>query len=668
MNPDFSPEQMKELLDDFYAESDELLTLVRQHLFGAEQARAEGRAATVSEGVYRSVHTLKGIAGIAGVKAAEQLAHALEDLLRGLARGDFGLTSARLGMMLAAVQQLEQTIGAHRLGKPLPDNEGLLRTLQDAGSSAGPVAASPEREQPAAAREADEPGPDPVAALRRRGLGIWRCSFAPSQALDQRGVNVTSVRERLNRIGEIASAVPSFRPDGTMLFLFTVGLPDGPGDPEPWETDGIHFEGIADPAPVSAAAPEHRTAGGDAMDGFSLTPSHIVRVDLERLDDLMRIAGELVIQRARLEQRIQAQFGDDEGLKEIDLGLARSLRALRKAITRVRLVPIAEIFTRVPLVVRDLTAGTGQRVRVVLEGHQTEIDKYVAERLKEPLLHLVRNALSHGIETATARSAAGKPAEATLTLRATSLGDSVLIEVRDDGGGLDPDAVAARAKRLGVAVPELLDDAALLGIVTTPGFSTREQADRAAGRGIGMSVVANTVREFGGRLTLENRPGRGARFKLRLPLTLSIIDALILTVADETCALPQSAVEEIIQVPAQEVRVIQRTEVVPYRQGLLPLVRLREQFQLPAASAHELTVLVLQSERGETGLVVDRVRARREVVVRPLTDPLVRVPGVSGATELGDGRPILILDPAAFVGGVVRPPAAGATQVGDLSA
>jgi two-component system, chemotaxis family, sensor kinase CheA len=668
MNPDFSPEQMKELLDDFYAESDELLTLVRQHLTASEQALAEGQTVTVSEGVYRSVHTLKGIAGIAGVKAAEELAHAFEGVLRGLARSELNLTASRLALMLAAVQQLEQTIGAHRLGKPLPNNEGLLSHLQAAITVPDRPAARPKATPSAEERAVEQPVADPVAALRRRGMGIWRCSFAPSQTLDGRGVNVTSVRDRLNRLGEIASAVPSFRPDGTMVFLFTVGLPEGPGDPEPWETDGIHFEQIAEPAPVSSTVPAGRTAAGEATDGVSLTPSHIVRVDLERLDDLMRIAGELVIQRARLEQRIQAQFDDHEALKEIDLGLARSLRALRKAITRVRLVPIAEIFTRVPLVVRDLTAGTDQRVRVKLEGQSTEIDKYIAERLKEPLLHLVRNALSHGIEPTAARMAAGKPAEATLTLGATSLGDSVLIEVRDDGAGLDADLVAARAKTLGVAVPELLDEAALLGILTTPGFSTREQADRAAGRGIGMSVVANIVRELGGRLTLENRPGRGASFTLRLPLTLSIIDAFVLTVADQTCALPQSAVEQIVQVPASEVRVISRTEVVPYRQGLLPLVRLRELFQVEAASTRELTVLVMQSERGQTGLVVDRVRARREVVVRPLTDPLVRVAAVSGATELGDGRPILILDPAALVGDVVRPSAPGASEASQLSA
>ncbi len=340
---------------------------------------------------------------------------------------------------------------------------------------------------------------------------------------------------------------------------------------------------------------------------------------------------------------------------------ARSLRELRKAIARVRLVPIAEIFTRMPFVIRDLAAGSEKKARVVLEGHQTEIDKYVAERLKEPLLHLVRNAFSHGIETPAKRTAAGKPEEATVTLRAVSAGEFVTIQVRDDGGGIDAKAVAVRAKTLGVPVPERMDAAGLLGILCAPGFSTREEADRAAGRGVGMAVVANTVRELGGTLALDTTRGGGTEFTLRLPLTLSIVDALVVTVGGEICAVPQSAVDEIVQVAASESRSIKETEVVPYRGGLLPLVRLRAAFGLAPATGETLTVLVVSAERGATGLAVDRVLSRREIVVRPLTDPLVRVHGVAGATELGDGRPILILDPNALTSGVVRPP-------GDLGA
>jgi two-component system chemotaxis sensor kinase CheA len=248
-------------------------------------------------------------------------------------------------------------------------------------------------------------------------------------------------------------------------------------------------------------------------------------------------------------------------------------------------------------------------------------------------------------------------------LRATSAGETVVIQVRDDGHGIDASAVEQRARLLGVPVPDPLDSHGLLGILCAPGFSTREQVDRVSGRGVGMAVVANTVRELGGMLAMETTVGHGTEFTLRLPLTLSIVDALIVTVGRETCAVPQGAVNEIVQVPSAQKRDIGETEVVPYHGGLLPFLRLATIFGFETLDPELLTLLVLSSERGATGLVVDRVCARREIVVRPMADPLVKVPGISGATELGDGRPILILDPAELTRGAVRPRSAAIEPV-----
>jgi two-component system chemotaxis sensor kinase CheA len=308
-----------------------------------------------------------------------------------------------------------------------------------------------------------------------------------------------------------------------------------------------------------------------------------------------------------------------------------------------------------PFVVRDLSRESTKKARVVLEGHQTEIDKYLVERLKEPLLHLVRNAFSHGIESPKERTAAGKPKEATILLQARSEGESVVIQIRDDGRGINAAAIVARATSLGLQIPHKVESAEVLKILCTPGFSTRDEADLAAGRGVGMAVVANTVRELGGTLSLESWPGKGTVFTMRLPLTLSIAAAFIVSIDEQRCAVPQGSVDEIMQVDATEIRKINQTEVVPYRGGLLPLMRLREMFGLPSQQNGPVTFLVLRSDRGATGLVVDRIQGQREIVIRPLSDPLLRVPGISGATELGDGRPILILDPIAITQGVVRP-------------
>ena len=642
MSSEFSPELRKELLDDFYAECDELLTTMRSQLTAAGEALETGGAtAGAIESLFRLVHSVKGNAAIAGVKVAEQLAHRTEDLLRAISKQQVPLTHERWALLIDAEQGLERLIGSHRAGQTLVEDRGLLDALQEAAAS----------EASAGAVEAQVAKTSGTA-----NKALWRFVFAPSAELDARGVNVTSVRTRIADLGEIVSSTPVVRANGKIAFVFSVAVREAPSEDEvtAWMADGVQAERVASeqskPAPQDVAL--------ERSEILPLTPSHMVRVDLERLDELMRITGEMVIQRSRLADRIRQHFEADEALREIDAGLARSLREMRKAISRVRLVPVSEVFNRIPFVIRDLAAGSDKKVRVVLEGHQTEIDKYLAERLKEPLLHLIRNAFSHGVEAAARREAAGKPAEATLTLRAISRGESVVIQVRDDGSGIDADAVMKRAKAMGLTVPAGADAAGLLAILCSPGFSTRDEADRAAGRGVGMAVVADTVRELGGALSLETTLGEGTEFTLRLPLTLSIVDAIIVKVGQEICAVPQSAVDEIVQVPGRDRRSIRGTDVVPYRGGLLPFRRLASMFQIESEEPEMLTLLVLSAERGAVGLVVDRVLSRREVVVRPLEDPLVRVDGISGATELGDGRPILILDPNALTSGVVRPQAA----------
>ncbi|MGZ8921461.1 MAG: chemotaxis protein CheA, partial [Limisphaerales bacterium] len=294
-------------------------------------------------------------------------------------------------------------------------------------------------------------------------------------------------------------------------------------------------------------------------------------------------------------------------------------------------------------------------IALKLDGQQTELDKYLIERLKDPLLHLVRNAFSHAVESPEERIAAGKPPQATILLCAESRGDSVLIQVKDDGRGIDAEAVGRRATMMGVTVPQPLDAAGLLKILCSPGFSTRDDVDRAAGRGVGMAVVYNTVRELGGNITLETELGQGSEFTLRLPLTLAISESFIVSSGEHTCAIPQTFVSEVLQVSSEQIRTVNRVEVIQYRSGVLPIVRLAAMFRQPAVPRPINTVLVLSSERGSTGLIVDKVHGQREVVVRAIRDRLVQVPGIIGATELGDGKPVLILDGEVLTSGAVRP-------------
>jgi two-component system chemotaxis sensor kinase CheA len=634
---DALPQHLRaELLDDFYGECDEHLAGMRAQL---EALRRGAAPKSALHALYGRMHSFKGNAAIVGLAPAEQLAHAAESLLRDLSRTGEAVSANHVELLEKIEARLGRIVSNYRQSQRLPTIDDLLTPLSghDHGRETTPAPA---------------PVPKPAAGdvrertARAEGRAIWQAVFTPTAELNARGVSINRVRDRIAGLGEIIAAEPSVL-NRTMRFEFRVALASAPADPAAWSSDGVEWTIVH--AAVSPGAPD---AGEDAA--LSIAPSHIVRVDLGRLDELMRIAGDLVIHHSRLQQRI----GGDETLQETGIALGRSLKELRQALKRVRMVPLSEVFSRLPFVVRDLAGESGRTVDLAIEGQEIEIDKYLVERLKEPLLHLVRNAVSHGVEPPTDRLAAGKPQRATIRLRATPAGETVRIEISDDGRGVDPASVAAHARENGLPVPERLDDAAVLALLCTPGLSTSSQVDRAAGRGVGMAVVADTVRELGGTLTLATTLGAGTTFTLRLPLTLSVTGTILVQAGAQTCAVPQTFVEEIVQVPASALRAVSGVEVVAYRDGLLPLVRLHSLFKMAAPSTALAPVLVIGTERGSAGLLVERVIGQREVVVRPLHDPLVRVPGVSGATELGDGKPVLLLDPTALTRGAVRPVAA----------
>jgi two-component system, chemotaxis family, sensor kinase CheA len=267
--------------------------------------------------------------------------------------------------------------------------------------------------------------------------------------------------------------------------------------------------------------------------------------------------------------------------------------------------------------------------------------------MMDPVLHLVRNAVSHGLETVEERLAAGKRPEGTIILSAATAGDIVRIEILDDGKGIDPEAVVARARSAGLPVPQgTPDPATLLSLICAPGFSTRDESDRASGRGVGMSVVQSAVEGLSGSMRLETEQGTGTRFVIELPVTLAITDALIAKVGSETFAVPQASVREVIEVPIATLLQVERNEVMPYRGAALPVVRLSRLFGLPDTTRDRLHLFVVGAGAAALGIAVDRITGQREIVVRAIADSLARVEGISGATDLGDGHVVLILDPA----------------------
>jgi two-component system chemotaxis sensor kinase CheA len=635
-------------MDDYFAESDEHLTAVRRILLTATPDSPAGGLARASlEELFRSFHSLKGLSGMVELRDAELLAHHMESYLRLLRDRESSLTLDGLDALIDGATVLEQVIAARRGGLPAPSIATAVSNLERV-VGAGVYGSLP------------NPGANTVAAPER-----WCATFTPSKALADRGVTVDRVRARLRDVGHIVDAAPRIDASGGISFEFIVDAPFGELDHRPWLDDGVTLSRVH-PSPddddTVAVSPEAVDEGARMEPSAMLTPSHVVRVDLARLDDLMRMIGDLVICRARLTEslsRIEPRVPAVEwrAVQENSLALERQLRALREGVVRVRLVPVGEIFRRMPFVVRDLARETGKAVELRLTGQDTEIDKFLVERMMDPILHLVRNAVSHGLESPVERRAVGKPETGSLTLSAANVGDVVTLEIADDGRGIDPRRVAARARDMGLPVPEgALDSTALLGILCTPGFSTRDEADRASGRGVGMDVVRSAVRELGGALTLDTAPGEGTRFLIELPLTLAIADAILASVGPQTFAVPQSMVREVIEVDPASLKALENHEIAQHRGAALPILRLGRVFGLASVPRQRLHVFVIGQGLSAVGVAVDRILGQREIVVRPMTDALVKVEGVTGATDLGDGKVVLILDLSRLI---QRTPAGG---------
>ena len=638
-------------LDDYFAECDEHLTLLRKHLLALEpfvnQPRIER---SLVDELFRSFHSLKGISGMVGLAEAEQIAHQTESYLRGLREDQVTLTSDAWETLIAGTQMLEEVIAGHRNQAPKIEIAPVLARLDKLldGNSARKHVLNDLSSDPFTKLTTAETAR--VARALQLGSRVWRFEFVPSPALAERGVNVNSLRARLQEIGELIHATPRVLEQGAIAFEFLLATNAVESTFESWREDGLSYTAFE-------STPPALSSGADELPHVSQssptrTLSNIVRVDLGRLDDLMRMIGELTISRSRLDDHLKHLESSMDApqwrpLQETNQAMERELRALREGVMRVRMVPFSEIFERMRFVVRDLARDNQKKIELELVGEQTEIDKFLVERMMDPILHLVRNAITHGLETPGEREALGKSPVGTLTLRASTVAETVILQISDNGRGIDAEQVARHAKAMGlIDAPSSPSAPTLLDLICTPGFSTREEADRAAGRGVGMAVVRNTVLSLGGSLTLDTEVGRGTCFSIQLPLTLAIADALIVSVDGRRFAVPQSTISEVIEVESSAVRAFEKNEIIQHREGVLPLIRLSRVFGLKEKAAPYFHAFVVGTGLNAIGIAVDRILGQREIVVRAINDPLIQVPGIAGATELGDGHIILILDPA----------------------
>lgn len=665
-----------EFLDAYLGEVDELLGTANGLLLAidAPQRQREATPRQVRD-LFRALHTVKGLSAMVGVDPVVALAHRAEAVLRSADRSGGLLRPGAVDLLLQTVRAMEQRVRLLAAHKPVtPAPEGLL----DALDAIDEAAAQPVR--PPAATVALDPAldaklapfeRDTLARGVREGRRAVCVRFAPSPAMAAAGSTINTIRERLGTIAEIVKVLPvsvprtDASPAGLSFALLALTREDvaAVADATGLPADAVEVlaEGDAAPppeAPETRDAPAEEPAAVDAVpdddrDHGDGVQRSFVRVDVDRLDDTIAGLAGLATARSRLARellRLREAGADVRALEAALREQDRSVRSLRAAILRLRMVPVTEMLDRVPLIVRGLRRSTGKSVRVEIDAGRAELDKAVAERIFPAIVHLVRNAVDHAIEPPDARIAAGKPVEGLVSITARASGNGQLeLVVADDGRGVDADEVA---RRLGVPVPG--SNAELLRLLCRPGLSTRDEVSDTSGRGMGMDIARRTVVEqLGGELTLRTTPGQGTAFALRVPLTISIVDAFAFECGAERFLVPLSTVDAIVELDAAAV--VQPPGrggigILSRRGESLPLVWLDALFSLDGAlggspAEHRRSkALIVRREGLALAFAIDRMLGQQEIVVRPLTDPLVTVPGIAGAADLGDGRATLVVD------------------------
>jgi two-component system chemotaxis sensor kinase CheA len=644
---------LAEFVSAYLAEVDEHLVQANANLLAVEQALRQGESNLrgVRE-VFRALHTIKGLSAMVDVEPVVMIAHHMEALLRSADRSASRLPIAAIDVLLQGVRAIEGRVRAFGEGRPVPAAPAALLADLDAFDTLGP--------SPNLALGPDLSLPDDLATKLgaaeleqlKRGLSQGKravcVSFEPSNELAARGVSIKVVRHSLEQLGEIVKVLPVAKPEAGAGLCFAVVLLTSVDDERLLEAveGGLSLQTIAEPDTTSREGPP---SDSEVEVEAEAPPHGFVRVDVARLDEAVERLSALIVNRFRMNRAIAklAQAGvDTRELSQIQSENGRQLRDLRGAIFRVRMVPIAELLERIPLLVRGLRRTVNRLVRVEIDAGKTEVDKAVAERLFPALVHLVRNAVDHAIESPDERTRRGKPEEGLLRISCSARSDTWLeLVVEDDGRGIDREAVARKARREAPTT-----DSALLDLLCTPGLSTREVASTTSGRGMGMEIVKRTVEQLGGELSLRTELGRGSSFTLRVPLSLSIVDAFSFECAEQRFVVPVGSIDEIIEIGDAKVvkspqpkQAALEVSLIERRGRIMPLLPLAAVLRL-AVPGTGRKVLIVRRGASAMAFGVDRMLGQQEVVVRPLDDDLVRVPGVAGATDLGDGRPTLVLD------------------------
>ena len=661
----------------FFEEAAEGLEILEQGLLALAE---QGGDAETLNAVFRAAHSMKGGAATFGFRALAGFTHLLETLLDELRGGRRAMDEALADALLESVDVLRDLLAAAREGTEpdaaaLAAAEARLKALQGAGA------------QPAG-KEDGGAGDGGGGAAGDGGGRRWRIVFRPHAHLLRTGNEPLRALRELAALGHLEASLDCSRlpplealePHDCHL-AWTLTLE---GAVERVQIDEIFewMEGDCD-LEIGALEDERPQRAADAAQqapGPAGRPSArgeagSIRVSIDKIDALINMVGELVITQSMLGEIGERLEGLDaacvERLRDGLAQLERNTRELQESVMRVRMVPISFAFARFPRMVRDLGRKLGKQVRLELAGEQTELDKTVMERISDPLVHLVRNAVDHGIEPPETRRAAGKPETGTVRLNAYHKGGNIVIEVSDDGAGIDRARVLEKARERGLLGGDgdpAPDDPAVLDLIFEPGFSTAAEVTDVSGRGVGMDVVRRNIRELGGTIEVDSALGRGSTFTIRLPLTLAILDGQLVRVGQEIYVVPLVSIVESVQLHEERLNTLAGdAEVYRLREDYIPVLRLRELLATgrEAPPPERRLLVVVEGDGHRAGLLVDELLGQQQVVIKSLESNFRRVEGISGATILGDGTVALILDVGGLVGlararGRARPSAAAA--------
>jgi len=677
----------------FMEELDEKIQVISDNLLLMEK---EGDSPEVLHEIFRAAHTIKGSSAVMGYEKMSTLTHEIENLFDRLRQETLSVTPSLIDTLFEALDTL------HALREEITgDGEEVdtapvvakIRAFQQDGGTPG-VEDSPQQRQEAGSKNELQPGPVAAADIKLppledveettireaelKGYRAYWVTVLLSPGVQMKEVRAFLVFETLQQAGEIIKSSPpaedvqegKFEQHFTLILLTQEdadhirNLALSVAEVEDVSVQQVQLTGDKTSPEDPAQKREPNTARDASRDTEpnnneqrekKAATSKTVRVDVQKLDTLMNLVGELVIDRTRLDrfaEIFESRYGADElaeNIMEISNHLGQVTTDLQDEIMKARMLPVSYVFNRLPRMVRDIAHKMGKEVDFIVEGKETELDRNVIEVIGDPLIHLLRNAIDHGIEPPEEREKAGKPRTGKVKLKASYVESHIVITLEDDGKGMDPDKIRRKIIEKSLVTQEQaerLSKREVLDYIFAPGFSTTENVNDISGRGVGMDIVRNQIEQINGSVEFNTVPGEGTTFTIKLPLTLAIIRALMVTIGEQTYAFPLTHIVETLAIEPQEIRMVRHSEVVVVRGSVLPLVRLSNIFnqQSAAEEGSKMHVVVLGSGDKKVGVIVDRLLGEQEIVIKSLGSYLGQIDNISGATILGDGRVALIVD------------------------